>query len=58
MKEKAFIGFYFIKSTEGDALYKLVKSSIAELNLDLKSIVGRAFDGAANMNGLDTQGTL
>ena len=29
-----------------------MKSSITELNLDLKNIVGKVFDGAANMNGV------
>jgi len=35
-----------------------VKSAFNELNLDRKDIVGKAFDGIANMNGLDTKGTL
>ena len=51
-KKEAFIGFYSTKSTEGEVLYELVKSAITELNLDLKNIVGKAFDGAANMNGV------
>ena len=51
-KKEAFIGFYSTKSTEGEVLYELVKSAITELNLDLKKIVGKAFDGAANMNGV------
>jgi len=52
-KKEAFIGFYSTKSTEGKTLYKLVKSVISELNLDLKIIVGKAFaDGAADMNGV------
>jgi len=44
-KKEAFIGFYSTKSTEGKALYKLVKSVISELDLDLKIIVGKAFAG-------------
>ena len=52
LKKEAFVGFYATKSTEGEVLYQLVKDSIAELNLDLKNIVGKAFDGAANMNGI------
>ena len=51
-KKEAFIGFYSTKSTEGEVLYELVKSAITELNLDLKNIVGKAFDGAVNMNGV------
>ena len=48
MKKEVFIGFYSTKSTEGEALYKLVISAFTELNLDLKNIFGKAFDGAAN----------
>ncbi|KAL9983001.1 hypothetical protein ACROYT_G005121 [Oculina patagonica] len=51
-KKEAFIDFYSTKSTEGEVLYELVKSTITELNLDLKNIVGKAFDGADNMNGV------
>ena len=51
-KKEAFIGFYSTKSTEGEVLYELVKSSITEPHLNLKNIVGKAFDGAANMNGV------
>ena len=51
-KKEAFIAFYSTKSTEGEVLYELVKSTVTELNLDLKKIVGKAFDGAANMNGV------
>ena len=51
-KKKAFIDFYSTKSNEGEVMYELVKSAVTELNLDLKNIVGKAFDGAANMNGL------
>lgn len=32
-KKEAFIGFYLTKSTEGEVLYELVKSSITELIL-------------------------
>ena len=32
--------------------YERVKSAITELNLDLKNIVGKTFDRAANMNGV------
>ena len=42
-KKEAFIGFFSMKSTEGE----LVKSAITELNLDLKNIVGKAFYWAA-----------
>ena len=43
-----------------EALYKLVKSAISELNLDLKEIVGKTFDGGAklNINSLDAKGNL
>ena len=52
IKKEAFVGFYVTKSTEGEVLYQLVKDSISELNLELENIVGKAFDGAANMNGI------
>ena len=52
IKKEAFVGFYATKSTEGEVLYQLVKDSISELNLELENIVGKAFDGAANMNGI------
>ncbi|KAK2552822.1 hypothetical protein P5673_025990 [Acropora cervicornis] len=32
-KKEAFVGFYLTKSTEGEVLYELVKSSITELIL-------------------------
>jgi len=46
------------EATEVEALYEVVKSAFTELNMDLKNIVGKAFDCATNMNGLDTQATL
>ena len=33
-----------------------MKSAITELNLDVKNIVGKTFDGAANMNGVHKEG--
>ena len=51
-RKKAFIDCYSTKSNEGEVLHELVKSAVTELNLDLKNIVGKAFDGAANMNGV------
>lgn len=33
----------------GKGMYLLIKSSIEELGLDLKNVVGFSFDGAANM---------
>jgi len=46
------------EATEVEALYEVVKSAFTELNMDLKNIVGKAFDCATNFNGLDTQATL
>ena len=40
------------KSTEGEVPYELVKSAVTELSLDLKNILGKAFDGAANINSV------
>ena len=51
-KKEAFIDFCSTKLTEGEVLYELVKSAITELNLNFKNIVGKAFDGAANMKGV------
>ena len=51
IKKEAFVGFYATKS-EGEVLHQLVKDSISKLNLELENIVGKAFDGAANMNGI------
>lgn len=48
---ETFSGFYATESTEGEILYELVKKSITNLNLLLSDIVGKCFDGAANMNG-------
>ena len=42
-KKEAFIGFYSTKSTEGEVLSELVKS---------QELVGKAFGGVANMNGV------
>ena len=60
MKKEAFISFYSKKSTEHEVLHKLVKATctITELNLDLKEIDGKAFDGRVYINGPDTQGML
>jgi len=46
------------EATEVEALYKLVKFAFTKLNMNLKNLVGKAFDRATNVNGLDTQGTL
>ena len=51
-KKEAFIDFNSTKSTKGEVLYELVKSAVNELNLDLKNIVGIAFDEAANINSV------
>ena len=44
-EKEVFVGFYATESTTGEALLKLVTNAITNLNLDLKNIVGKAFDG-------------
>ena len=51
VKKEAFVGFYETKTTEGKVLYDLITKAISDLNLDLTNIVGKCFDGAANMSG-------
>ena len=48
---ETFIGFFSTVSTEGEALFKLVKKVIVEHGLKLEDIVGECFDGASNMSG-------
>jgi len=59
MKKRAFTGFWPRTQPKARYFIKLVKYAITECNLDLKNIVGKAFDGAANMNdvpkGLSTR---
>lgn len=50
--KETFVGFYTTPSTEGEVLYNLVKASINKLNLKPEDIVGKCFDGAANMSGV------
>ena len=38
------MGFHVTNSTEGEVIYELMKDTITKLNLDLKNIVGKAFD--------------
>ena len=52
VKKETFIGFYKTKSTEGEVLYELLKKAIENLNLNTENIVGKCFDGAANMSGV------
>ena len=52
IKKETFIGFYETNSTEGKVLYELVKKAINNLLLNTENIVGKCFDGAANMSGL------
>ncbi|XP_068692643.1 zinc finger MYM-type protein 1-like [Montipora foliosa] len=50
-KKEAFVGFHATKTTDGEALYKLVKEVMNDLQLELQNIVGECFDGASNMSG-------
>ena len=46
-KKEAFVGFHATKTTDGEALYKLVKEVMNDLQLELQNIVGECFDGAS-----------
>ncbi|XP_068739132.1 zinc finger MYM-type protein 1-like [Montipora capricornis] len=52
-KKEAFVGFHATKTTDGEALYKLVKEVMNDLQLELQNIVGECFDGASNMSGVN-----
>ena len=52
-KKEAFVGFHSTKTTDGEALYKLVKEVMNNLQLELQNIVGECFDGASNMSGVN-----
>ena len=52
-KKEAFIGFHATKTTDGEALYKLVKEVMNDLQLELQNIVGECFDGASNISGVN-----
>ena len=46
-----FLGFWDTKSTTGEALYELILKIFKQLNLNIKNLIGQAYDGAANMSG-------
>ena len=50
--EESFIGFCNPKNTEGKTLFILIKSVLQDLGLNVKSMVGQCYDGAANMSGV------
>ena len=52
-KKEAFVGFHATKTTDGEALYKLVKEVMNDLQLELQNVVGECFDGASNMSGVN-----
>ncbi|CAF1116873.1 unnamed protein product [Brachionus calyciflorus] len=41
-----------IEQTDGESLFKLIKSTLTDLGLPLSNIVGQCYDGAANMSGI------
>lgn len=49
-----FLGFFSIPTTNAEALYDLIKGLITSFKLDLKCLVGQAYDGAATMSGIKT----
>jgi len=50
--QESFIGFYNPKNTEGKTLFILLKRVLQDLGLNINSMVGQCYDGAANMSGV------
>ena len=50
-KREAFIRFYLTESWESEVLFNLVKKTLDDCGLNAEDIVGKCFDGAANMSG-------
>jgi len=52
--QESFIGFYNPKNTKGKTftLFILIKSVLQDLGLNIKSMAGQCYDGAANMSGV------
>ena len=48
-----FLGFFSTSTTNAKALYDLIKG-LSSFKLDLKCLVGQAYDGAATMSGIKT----
>lgn len=49
--KESFLGFYKTDFTDGDTLYKLLLSILAELGIDPTNVIAQCFDGAGNMSG-------
>ena len=50
---ESFIGFCQTSSTTGEVLFKLVKSKLQYLGIEIKHLVGLCYNGAANMSGCE-----
>ena len=46
--KRALLGSITQKNTEGKTLYILIKSVLQDLGLNIKSMAGQCYDGAAN----------
>ena len=51
IKKETFLGFIETATTDGETLFNLIKDKLCELDINLETIVGLGFDGAANMSG-------
>ena len=50
--KRALLGSITQKNTEGKTLFILIKSVLQDLGLNIKSMVGQCYAGAANMSGV------
>lgn len=50
VKER-FLRMVDVRSGTGKNLYETIKKELADLNIDLRNVVSKSFDGAANMSG-------
>ena len=48
---ETFVGFCETDSVTGEALFQVITTKIQQLGLEIKSIVGQCYDGAAIMSG-------
>jgi hypothetical protein len=50
--KEVFVGFYDTISTEGLALYELIKKILDKLKLEIVNIVEQCYDSVSNMSGV------
>lgn len=49
-----FVGMYEVSVTTGENLAKVIMDVLLRLNLSITGLRGQAYDGAANMAGIDS----